>query len=306
MLRPLPVSLLSRRSLLLGASALAVPLGCHAQRSPTQSPEADAFQAELVAIERRLGGRVGVAAVDTGDGRRLAYRGGERVAMCSTFKLPLVAAVLARVDASDEDLTRRVPFGKADLLEYAPVTRTRIADGGMTVDELCAAAVTVSDNTAANLLLPTIGGPAGLTQYFRRLGDSVSRLDRNEPLLNTALADDDRDTTTPDAMSSVLQRVLVEDALSTASRERLIAWMVDSTTGRARLRAGLPATWRVGDKTGTGERGATGDVGIAYPPSRAPILLAAYLVGSDASIDDRNRVFAAIANAMRRALSIPA
>jgi beta-lactamase class A len=136
----------------------------------------------------------------------------------AAFKLLAVAAVLARVDRGAERLARRIPFSKADLLEYAPVTKARVSEGSMTVAELCDAAITLSDNTAANLLLATLGGPPGVTTYARSLGDSVTRLDRIEPGLNEARPGDPRDTTTPTAMLGNLQRLLVGDALSPASR----------------------------------------------------------------------------------------
>jgi beta-lactamase class A len=149
-----------------------------------------------------------------------------------------------------------------------------------------------SDNTAANLLLETLGGPAGLTKFFRSIGDATSRLDRNEPMLNTAIAGDERDTTTPSAMLADMQELLLGTTLSAASRDRLNGWLVASTTGAARLRAGLPADFRVGDKTGTGNNGATNDVAIAWPKAKAPLLIAAYSVGSSAGTERLSQVLA--------------
>jgi len=170
-----------------------------------------------------------------------------------------------------------VPYGSTDLLEYAPVTREHVAQGSMTVDALARAAVTASDNTAANLLLARVGGPAGLTQFVRSLGDLVTRLDRDEPTLNSNDPGDPRDTTSPRAMVSLMRRVLCGDALSPVTRERLLGWLRACETGKDRLRAGLPQDWTVGDKTGSGPRSTINDVAIAVPPGRAPVLVAAYM-----------------------------
>ena len=222
----------------------------------------------------------------------MGYRAGERFPMCSTFKLPLVAAVLKRVDAGEESLGRRIAYDAAALLEYAPVTREHVSDGGMSVEALCEASITLSDNSAANLLLETLGGPSGLTAFFRTIGDSTSRLDRNEPMLNTAIPGDERDTTTPSAMLGMMQKLLLGNVLSSASKERLLGWLIATKTGLERLRGGLPAEYRAGDKTGTGNNGATNDLAIAWPPSKPPILIAAYSWGSTASTERLSDVLA--------------
>jgi len=198
--------------------------------------------------------------------------------MCSTFKWVLAAAVLARADRTQLSLDEPIPYGSTDLLEYAPITREHVAEGYMTIAELAQAAVTVSDNTAANLLLTKVGGPAGFTAFVRSLGDGVTRLDRNEPTLNTNDPGDPRDTTSPRAMVGLMRQVLCGDTLSLAGRNRLLGWLRGCETGKERLRAGLPQEWIVGDKTGTGQRGAVNDVAIALPSgARAPILVASYL-----------------------------
>lgn len=228
-------------------------------------------------IEARVGGRVGVFAVDTGTDRQFAHRADELFAMCSTFKWVLAAAVLVGVDRAQLSLEERVPYGAADLLEYAPVARAHVDEGSLPVEALARAIVTVSDNTAANLLLPKVGGPAGLTRFARTMGDPVTRLDRTEPSLNSNEPGDRRDTTSPRAMVGLMRRLLCRDALSNGSRGRLLSWLRDCETGKDRLRAGFPASWIVGDKTGTGARGATNDVAIAMRPDRAPVLVAAYM-----------------------------
>lgn len=251
-------------------------------------------KAQLAALEIRSGGRLGVAVLDTGSGRRLEYRGTERFPLCSTFKVLLAGAVLLRVDKGQERLDRQIPFGQTNLLDYAPVTRARLAEGSLSVEELCAASVVVSDNTAANLLLEILDGPPAVTAFARTLGDPVTRLDRNEPDLNSAIPGDLRDTTTPTAMAASLKALLLGPTLSATSRQRLEGWMAACTTGRQRLRAGLPAPWAVGDKTGSGERGTANDVAILRPPHHAPILVAAYYTGSTASAEARNAVLAEV------------
>lgn len=248
---------------------------------------------DLAALESKHGGRLGVAAVDTADGRSIGHRTDERFALCSTFKLLLAAAVLAQVDAGEESLDRRVPFTEADLLDHSPVTRAHLAQGAMTVGELCAATVQVSDNAAANLLLPIVDGPAGLTRWLRSVGDATTRLDRYELALNTNLPGDPRDTTTPAAMAETTRRLITGEVLSRESREELIRWLVGSTTGGARLRAGLREAWKVGDKTGTGQRGAANDVAVVWPrEGAAPWIIAVYYDAPESTPAARDRVIA--------------
>ena len=244
----------------------------------------------LTSIEARAGGRLGVAVIDVGRGLTLAHRAEERFPMCSTFKLLASAAVLKLVDEGKESLERTLPYGPSDLLEYAPVTKERVADGGMRLGDLCAAAIDWSDNTAANLILSVIGGPDGFTRFARSLGDEKTRLDRNEPSLNTAIPGDPRDTTTPLAMARDIQAVLLGDILSEPSRKQIEAWLIADKVGDKRLRAGLPPTWVVGDKTGSGDHGTANTIGIIRPPGRAPLLAAVYHTESDASMDARNAV----------------
>ncbi|MBX3196582.1 MAG: class A beta-lactamase [Labilithrix sp.] len=273
----------TRRQLLHGTlGALAAACAPARDERPANVPRSG--PRSLAEIEETVGGRVGVFALDTGTGRQLAHRPDERFAMCSTFKWVLAAAVLARVDRGELSLDDRVAYGSDDLLDHAPVTRARVTDGTMTVEALAQAAVTVSDNTAANLLLAKTGGPTGLTAFVRQHADTVTRLDRDEPTLNDNTPQDPRDTTSPRAMALLMRELLCGDALSAASRERLLGWMRTSDTGRDRLRAGLPAGWSAGDKTGTGQRGSVNDVAIAWPPGRAPVLVAAYLSDSDAAL----------------------
>ncbi|MEX3920166.1 class A beta-lactamase [Paraburkholderia sp. BR10872] len=250
-----------------------------------QAPEAGAAPAgavekQLAAIEAQAGGRLGVAMLDTANGHVRGWRMHERFPMCSTFKVLLASAVLTRKDHGKEDFARKIVYSPAQVVSYSPVSGPRAGSEGMTVAELCEAALTRSDNTAANLLLESIGGPAAITAFARSIGDPVTRLDRNETTLNEAIPGDPRDTTMPAAMVANLRELLLGERLSAASREQLIAWLVANKTGDARLRAGLPKDWRVGDKTGTGDRGTANDVAIVWPTERAPILVTTYLTGA--------------------------
>lgn len=248
----------------------------------------------LAALEKRHGGRLGVAILDTATGRQWGHRASERFLMCSTFKLLAAAAVLARVDRGEEQLDRRMIFDKSALLAHAPITREHVGEPGMTIAALCEAAVTVSDNTAANLLLSSLDGPAGLTRYVRGLGDSVTRLDRMEPELNVGSPGDVRDTTTPHAMLLTMRQLLVGDALSQDSRTRLLGWLRACSTGMDKLRSGIPANWQAGDKTGSGSHGETNDVAILWPPGRKPLLISCYLAVPDSEASQRSKTIAAV------------
>jgi beta-lactamase class A len=213
--------------------------------------------------------------------------------MCSTSKLLIVGAVLMRVDHGKEQLSRVVQYAKSDLVTYSPATEKHVAQG-MSIEALCAAALTLSDNTAANLLLATIGGPPAFTRFARSLGDNVTRLDRNEPTLNEALPGDPRDTTSPAAMMMDMRTLVLGDRLSAASRARLKDWLIANTTGDKQLRAGVPKNWTVGDKTGSGERGTRNDIGILWPPNHAPMLAAVYLTGTTVDSDTRAATIASV------------
>lgn len=254
------------------------------------------------AAERRSGGRLGVAILDLATGERFAHRGGERFAMCSTFKFPLSAAVLAAVDAGRLRLDRAVRIPMGPLPANSPAVEKR-QGGTMTVDQLCAATMTLSDNAAANLLLPLIGGVDGFNAFVRRLGDRTTRLDRHEPELNTAIHGDDRDTSTPDAMLNTMRAMLFGPALSSAARAKLIGWLVANTTGSTRLRAGLPRGWRVGDKTGSGANGTYNDVAVVWPAAtRKPVLIVCYLTGAAVPQAAAHAIHADVARAVAAAI----
>lgn len=255
---------------------------------PRDTSQIGDARAELSELERRLGGRVGVFAFSPTlpDAPALAYRADERFAMCSTFKWALAARVLRMSERGELTLAEVLPVVQADLQEHAPVARLLFDAGerSMSIEACCEAAVTVSDNTAANLLLATIGGPRSVTAYFHAIGDEVTRLDRMEPELNTNLALDVSDTTTPRAMARALATTLTGDVLQVSNRERLIAWLVASPTGKNRVRAGLPYGLRVGGKTGSGNNGACNDVVIVWRPNGHPLVVASYLSESHAEL----------------------
>ena len=262
---------------------------------------AQSLEDSLAALEAGSGGRLGVAFLDSATGRITGHRLNERFPMCSTFKTLAVAAVLTRVDAGQEHLDRRIPIAQSDILEYAPVTKTHVGPSGMTVRELCAAAITLSDNTAANLLLNTLGGPAAITSFAGTLVDPMTRLDRNEPTLNEAIPYDPRDTTTPQAMARDLEHLLIGTALSPDSRTLLKNWMLDCKTGLKKIRAGAPSNFLVADKTGAGERNTSNDIAVLYPPSGAPKILTIYL--TDSRLADSDAQAAVIANATKACIA---
>ncbi len=287
-------SSVSRRALLLAGLGAAAVRPLAAATAPEAAGEAPV--ARLMALERAHGGRLGVAVLDSANGRRVNHRGEQRFALCSTFKLLAAALVLARAERGEERLERRIVFGKGDLVPYSPATEAHTGKPGMTVAELCKVAVTVSDNTAANLLLANFGGPPALTAFARTLGDGATRLDRIEPTLNQNLPDDPRDTTTPAGMLASLRALLLGDALRADSRARLLGWLAASTTGARRLRAGVPADWQVAAKTGTGMRGATNDIALLRPSGkRAPLLATVYYdAPDDAPMAQREAVIAEV------------
>jgi beta-lactamase class A len=256
------------------------------------APDRDGVRAELRRLEASYQGRIGAFAIDTGTGRTFGYRANERFPSNSTFKAVLCGAVLHKARTKDPGLMKRVlRWTKKDVVDHSPVSGLpENIRNGLTPAQLCHATITVSDNTAANVLLKQIGGPAGLTRYYRSLGDRFGRLDRWETDLNDWKPGEKRDTITPASMARDLRRITVGDALAPADRERLVGWLRDTETGKNRIKAGLPAGWTSGDKTGTGGAyGTASDIAIAWPPSGAPVILAVYVHGkkADAAVDEK-------------------
>lgn len=263
----------TRRSVI--AAALTLPL------LPAASAAGSDAAAELAELEAASGGRLGAFILDTRSRKSVGHRINERVAMCSTFKMPLAAAILQAVDQGRLALDTRIPVTKSDIVMNAPVSSQNLERGWMTVADAARAAQQQSDNTAANLLLKQLGGPEGFTQFFRGIGDSTTRLDNIEPAMNNVPDGSDHNTTSPAAAATTAARILTGDVLTPASRNMLINWMADTKTGLKRIRSGVPASWRAGDKTGTylpDEYLQHNDVAILWPPlRRAPLIVTAYL-----------------------------
>jgi beta-lactamase class A len=278
--------MLDRRSLLAAFAVLpAWPELAFAQEAPPA----------LARYERQSGGRIGLYAKNLNTGAQVTWRENERFVMCSTFKASLAALVLTRIDRGQDQLERMIRFGPSDIPDWhAPVAKQNLAKGAMSVADMCEAVVEYSDNTCANLLLARVGGPTALTAFWRSTGDSVTRLDHNEPALNLSRPGDPHDTTTPVAMASTLRRLVLGKVLSPDSRERLVGWMVDCKTGGNRLRGGLPNGWRIGDKTGNNGNDAAGDIAVVWPKLDSPTLICAYTQGGSPTAIQLETVFADI------------
>jgi beta-lactamase class A len=281
----------ARRALLLAAISAPFVAAC---TSPVARGIASS-QDRLAALETSTGGRFGVAALDTGTHAKLNYRADERFPFCSTFKVMAASAILARSAKEPGLLDQRIRYAKSDLVSNSPVSEKHV-DDGMTVAELCAAALNYSDNSAANQLIKLLGGPPAVTAFARSIGDDTFRLDRWETELNTAIPGDTRDTTTPAAMAQSLEKLALGKALGAPQRDQLQAWLRANKTGDERIRAGVPADWKVGDKTGTGDYGTANDIAVLWPPARPPIIVAIYFTQQrDKDAKSRSDVLASAA-----------
>ncbi|MEC3981300.1 class A beta-lactamase [Amycolatopsis sp. H20-H5] len=267
-------------ALLAGCTPNAAPEAVRLSGTPSPLPGVAAAEAALASVEAGFGGRLGVFGLDTGSGATVRYRADERFLLCSTHKAIAVAAVLRLRDRQPGLMDRLIRYDRSQLLSYAPVT-TQHVDEGMTVSALCEAALTVSDNTASNLLVELVGGPPAATAFVRTLGDQVSRFDRLEPELNVGAPGDERDTSTPAQLAADLRALVLGDALDKAGRDLLTGWLKANTTGGKQIRAGLPAGWLVGDKTGSGSQGEVNDIAVVWPPGRAPLVISVYTAPAD-------------------------
>jgi beta-lactamase class A len=291
-----------RRKLLLAAAAIPAinaltPLLAYAANTSLQQA-----QQQLAALEKASGGRLGVVAINTADGKTLQLNGEQRFPFCSTFKVMAASAILQHSLINSDFMQQRIRYQKSDLVAYSPITEKHL-DSGMTVAELCAAALQYSDNTAVNLLMKQLGGPAAITTYARSIGDTTFRLDRWETELNSAIPGDERDTTTPAAMAASLQKLALGNALPQAQREQLVAWMKGNTTGDKRIRAGVPAGAIVADKTGGGDYGTTNDIGIVWRENRAPLVIAVYFTQPQQDAKANNEVIASAARIVSQAFA---
>jgi beta-lactamase class A len=283
----------TRRNFIIGGGAVAasglIGTACAFDRG--------VLRKEIDRIAADCSGRLGVSIFDVQAQEPFNHNGDARFPMCSTFKFLAAAAVLKRVDDEKEQLGRLIPVAEGDVVPGSSHIKAPVP-GGLTMADLCEAAMIYSDNTAGNLILASLGGPQAIGAFARTLGDTMTRLDRNEPTLNESIPGDPRDTTTPNAMLRSMQTLLIGEMLSEASKKQLTQWLIGNKTGDTRLRAGLPVGWRIGDKTGTGERGSTNDIAIVWPPNHAPILVAVYLTETAAPAEKRNAVHADIARAI--------
>lgn len=285
-----------RRTMLMMMATLPILLGSTALYAGTSS-----VQQKLEALEKSTGGRLGVALINTADDSQIVYRADERFAMCSTSKVMAAAAVLKQSESDKTLLNQRVEIKKSDLINYNPIAEKHV-NGTMTLAELSAAALQYSDNTAMNKLIAHLGGPEKVTAFARSLGDETFRLDRTEPTLNTAIPGDPRDTTTPLAMAQTLRNLTLGKALAETQRAQLVTWLKGNTTGSASIQAGLPTSWVVGDKTGSGDYGTTNDIAVIWPEDHAPLILVTYFTQPDQKAESRRDVLAAAAKIVTQGL----
>jgi len=278
--------MVARRNFMLGSLA-ASAAGLSPAGGAIRAAEPDRKTIDRIVALEHGQARLGVCLLDTMTGHAIGNRINERFAMCSAFKLALAAACLLEAEAGRLDLDQIIPFDQTDIVSYSPVIRQAISSGGMSVRELAKATTTTSDNAAANLLIERLGGPARVTTIFRRMGDTVTRLDRYEPMMNLVLSADLRDTTSPLAMARLVSNLTTGNLLSKDHRETLVDWMILTRTGRRRIRAGLPAGWVAGDKTGTGLGAGTtnkyNDVALIFPPDATPIIASVFFDSAERS-----------------------
>ena len=285
-----------RRTMLMMMATIPLLLGSTALYAGTSS-----VQQKLEALEKSTGGRLGVALINTADDSQIVYRADERFAMCSTSKVMAAAAVLKQSESDKTLLNQRVEIKKSDLINYNPIAEKHV-NGTMTLAELSAAALQYSDNTAMNKLIAHLGGPEKVTAFARSLGDETFRLDRTEPTLNPAIPGDPRDTTTPLAMAQTLRNLTLGKALAETQRAQLVTWLKGNTTGSASIQAGLPTSWVVGDKTGSGDYGTTNDIAVIWPEDHAPLILVTYFTQPEQKAESRRDVLAAAAKIVTQGL----
>ncbi len=285
-----------RKSALMAAAAVPLLLA-----SGSLWASADAIQQKLADLEKRSGGRLGVALINTADDSQTLYRGDERFAMYSTGKVMAAAAVLKQSESHPDVVNKRLEIKKSDLVVWSPITEKHL-QSGMTLAELSAAALQYSDNTAMNKMISYLGGPEKVTAFAQSIGDVTFRLDRTEPALNSAIPGDKRDTTTPLAMAESLRKLTLGNALGEQQRAQLVTWLKGNTTGGQSIRAGLPASWAVGDKTGAGDYGTTNDIAVIWPENHAPLVLVTYFTQPQQDAKSRKEVLAAAAKIVTEGL----
>lgn len=282
-----------RQTAMMAFFSLPILLSSQTLLAKTPS-DLNTIQQKLSALEKSSGGRLGVALIDTADNSQILYHADQRFAVCSTSKVMAVAMLLKQSESQPNLMNKQVEIKKSDLVNYNPITEKHL-NSGMTLSELSAAALQYSDNTAMNKVLIELGGPAKVTAFARSLGDNVFRLDRNEPALNSAIPGDKRDTSSPLAMAISLNTLTLGHSLAQPQRTQLVEWMKGNTTGAASIRAGLPASWTVADKTGSGDYGTTNDIAVIWPDNHAPLVLVTYFTQPQQDAKSRKDVLAAAA-----------
>ncbi|MEO1111657.1 MAG: class A beta-lactamase [Pseudomonadota bacterium] len=253
-------------------------------------------------VEARLSARVGVAIIDTQTGKTWSNRGDERFPLNSTFKAFLCAALLDAAANGTADPAREVVVEESDIVSYSPVTEKRVGGDSFSIAELCEITVTISDNAAANLVMVELGGPDGVTAYMRQIGDDKTRIDRWEPGSNTGIPGDPRDTTTPWAAAETLRKLVLGDVLEPGARATLTAWLEGNKVGNATLRAGIPKSWRIADKTGAGANGSRNNIAVIWPGGRDPLVIAVYITQTTAAFQTRNKAIADIGAALAESI----
>ncbi|MEQ5836196.1 class A beta-lactamase [Marinobacter sp. NFXS9] len=285
---------------ILPRAALGLALGLFVTTAAVAKTALEDLSDTVEKVEDQLDARVGLAMTDTGSDFSWSHRADERFLMNSTMKVPLCGAVLAQVDAGKMSLSDELPVHQDDILSYAPVTKERVGQS-VTLGALCYAALDMSDNTATNLLIKHLGGPEAVTQFLRRIGDSVTRSDRYETALNTLIPGDPRDTTKPVVMINTLRKLLLGDALTTGSRDRLVAWMSHGGVTQALLRDDAPSSWKIADKSGSGDHNRN-LVALITPDDGNPRIVTIYISDTDADFKTRNAALKELGAAVIRVI----
>lgn len=249
--------------------------------------------------ESALGARIGMAVFDANTRTTWQYRGDEQFPLNSTHKTFSCAALLSKVDDKSLSINQSVAISKDMLIAYSPITEKSLSPQTITLGEICRAAVSYSDNTAANIVFDAIGGEAGFNTYMQSIGDKQTRLDRKEPELNESTPGDVRDTTTPNAIVNSLRKILLGDVLSVSSRSKLTQWMLDDQVAGALLRASLPPDWKIADKTGAGGYGSRSIVAVIWPPKKQPLVVGIYITQTKASLQASNQAIARIGEVLQ-------
>lgn len=290
-----PINRSFLHQILLMFIAISLVSFCLSTLASTQPIKPTLIQEKLAELETSMGGRLGISAVNTANNMYIQYHAGERFPMGCTSKVMGVSAILKKSITDHSLLQQKMTYTKKDLdlAEWVPVTQKHLATG-MTIFELCGAAIMQSDNAAMNILMKKLGGPGAVNAFARSIGDNTFRVDRGYPEEASSIPGDLRDTSTPAAMEKSFQRLVLDNILALPQREQLQVWLKSNTTGNARIRAGVPKGWLVGDKTGTGDYGTTNDVAIIWPPKCQPIIVAIYLTQNKQDAVHREDILASV------------